>query len=193
MGFKTGKRKILLGITGASGMFFVKAFLETMRSASVELHAVISVSGQDVLQTELEITPSALPVITKWYDIDDFNAAPSSGSSDYHAMVILPCTMGTLAAIAGGLSMNLIHRAADVTLKERRKLVLSVRETPFNRTHLQNMLAVNDAGGIICPVMPSFYLKPATLEEAALSYAWRLADQLDIEIHDRKRWKDTNG
>lgn len=193
MARKNRKRKVLLGITGASGMLFIKAFLETMRSASVEFHGIISPSGQDVLQTELEITPADLPQITKWYNVDDFKAAPSSGSSDYESMVILPCTMGTLAAIAGGLSMNLIHRAADVTLKERRKLVLCVRETPFNRTHLQNMLAVHDAGGIICPVMPGFYLKPATLEEAALSYSWRLADQLDIEIDDRKRWQDSNG
>ena len=174
-------------------MLFLKAFLETMVSTGVELHGIISDSGQNVLRTELEFSSGSLPAISKWYGINDFTAAPSSGSSDYDSMVVLPCTMGSLAAIAGGLSMNLIHRAADVILKERRRLVLSVRETPFNRSHLKNMLTVHDAGGIICPVMPSFYFKPATLEEAARSYAWRLADQLDIEIPDRKRWKNSNG
>ncbi len=96
---------------------------------------------------------------------DDLSAPPASGSSDYSSMVVLPCTMGTLAAIAGGLSINLIHRAADVMLKERKRLVLAVRETPFNRTHLKNMLAVHDAGAIICPTMPSYYLQPKTLEK----------------------------
>ena len=98
--------------------------------------------------------------------------------------------MGSLAAIAGGLSLNLIHRAADVMLKERRRLVLAVRETPLNRTHLKNMLAVHDAGAILCPTMPSYYLRPQTIAEAAETYSWRLADQLGLDIPERKRWSD---
>jgi flavin prenyltransferase len=98
--------------------------------------------------------------------------------------------MGSLAAIAGGLSINLIHRAADVMLKERRPLVLAVRETPLNRTHLNNMLAAHDAGAVICPPLPSYYLRPTTLAEAAQTYSWRLADQLGLAIPGRKRWSD---
>jgi 4-hydroxy-3-polyprenylbenzoate decarboxylase len=103
-------------------------------------------------------------------------------------MVILPCSMGTLGAVSGGLSINLIHRCADVMLKERKKLVLCVRETPFNRTHLQNMLSAHDAGAVICPPMPGFYLRPSSLDEAATFFCWRLMDQLGIEISTRLRW-----
>ncbi len=103
-------------------------------------------------------------------------------------MVILPCTMGTLAAVAGGLSLNLIHRSADVMLKERKKLILAVRETPLNRTHLQNMLQVHDAGGIIGPPMPGYYLQPKSLAEAAQTYSWKVADLLGLTISERKRW-----
>ena len=105
-------------------------------------------------------------------------------------MVVLPCSMGTLGAIASGLSVNLIHRSADVMLKERRKLVLCVRETPLNRNHLENMLKVHDAGAIVCPPMPSFYLRPSSLEEAADFFAWRVLDQLGIDAAGRKRWDD---
>ena len=134
------------------------------------------------------IEPSALPAVSRWFDIDDFGAPPASGSSVYRGMVVLPCSMGTLAAIANGLSINLIHRSADVILKERKKLILGVRETPLNRTHLQNMLKAHDAGAVICPPMPSFYFKPRSLEEAALSYSWRVMDQLGLEAKGRKRW-----
>ena len=180
--------KILLGVTGASGMLFLKGFLESLSGMDIVVHGVCSSSGEKVLRMEQSLAPQDLPVVSKWYDIDDMAASPASGSSDYTSMVILPCTMGTLASIAGGLSINLIHRAADVMLKERKRLVLAVRETPLNRTHLLNMLAVHDAGATLCPTMPSYYLKPKSLEEAAKTYAWRLADQVGINIPNRKRW-----
>lgn len=183
-------QKVLLAVTGASGMLFVRAFLEEIAGTHTTVHGICSSSGRKVLQMEAETVPDELPAVSHWFSEDDFAAPPASGSSHYDAMVVLPCTMGTLGAIAGGLSINLIHRAADVMLKERRTLVLAARETPFNRTHLKNMLVVYDAGAVICPPMPSFYLKPATLEEAAQTYAWRLADQLGIEIPHRKRWGD---
>lgn len=183
------KPKLLLGITGASGMLFVTSFLRALRAVDVTVHGIISPSGRDVLQMEQGVRPEELPLVSKWYAHDDLAAPPASGSSDYSSMVVLPCTMGSLAAIAGGLSINLIHRAADVILKERKRLVLAVRETPLNRTHLNNMLAVHDAGGVICPTMPSYYLNPETLEQAAESYSWRLADQLFIALPNRKRWK----
>lgn len=186
-------RKILIGITGASGMLFVKPFLEIIseNTDNYIIHGICSESGENVLRHEIDLSPKDLPAVSKWFRIDNFNGAPASGSSGYDAMVILPCTMGTLGAIAAGLSQNLIHRAADVILKERKQLILAVRETPLNRTHLQNMLKAHDAGALICPPMPSFYLKPKTLEEAVYTYCWRLADHLGVEVKDRKRWSDS--
>jgi len=187
------KRKILIAITGASGMLFVPPFIDLLARAEddIIIHGICSESGENVLKHELALQPAQLQAVSQWFAINDFSAAPASGSSGYDAMVVLPCTMGTLGAIAAGLSQNLIHRAADVVLKERKNLILAVRETPFNRTHLQNMLTAHDAGALICPPMPGFYLKPKDLEEAALTYCWRLADHLGITVAKRKRWAGT--
>ncbi|SHO50653.1 UbiX family flavin prenyltransferase [Desulfopila aestuarii] len=185
---KRDRPKLLIAVTGATGMLFVRSFVEELQHLDLVVHGICSSSGRKVMQMELQANPEHLPLISKWFSEDDFTAAPASGSSNYFGMVVLPCTMGTLGAIAGGLSINLIHRAADVMLKERRKLVLAVRETPFNRTHLQNMLKVHDAGAVICPPMPGFYMNPTTLAEAAQTFSWRLADQLGLDIPDRKRW-----
>lgn len=182
--------RLLVAVTGASGMLYLRAFLKVIAASGIEVHGICSPSGRKVLEMEEGIDPAALPGIARWFEHDDFAAPPASGSSRYGGMVVLPCSMGTLAAIAAGLSINLIHRAADVMLKERRTLVLAVRETPFNRTHLQNMLTAHDAGAVICPPMPAHYLRPATLEEAAETCAWRLADQLGIPVANRKRWGD---
>lgn len=186
-----GPLKLLVAITGASGMLFLTPFLKLLvdKNKTLIVHGICSNSGAQVLKHEENITQHELPGVIKWFPVDDFAAAPSSGSSNYDAMIILPCTMGTLGAIAGGMSNNLIHRAADVMLKERKKLVLAVRETPFNRTHLQNMLKVHDAGAMIFPTMPGYYLKPKTLEEAALTFAWRLADHIGVEVEERQRWE----
>lgn len=184
------KKKILLGITGASGMLFVTSFLDALAGLDIIVHGICSASGRNVLKMEEDLCPEELPGVTRWFDHQDLAAPPASGSSDYASLVVLPCTMGSLAAIAGGLSLNLIHRAADVMLKERRRVVLAVRETPFNRTHLMNMLAAHDAGAVICPTMPSYYLRPETLADAAQTYSWRLADQLGLDIPGRKRWSD---
>ena len=183
-------QKILLSVTGATGMLFLTSFLGSLATLDVTVHGVCSASGRDVLKMEQGLLPEDLPLVSRWFSHDDLSAPPASGSSDYTSMLILPCTMGTLASIAGGLSINLIHRAADVMLKERKRLVLAVRETPFNRTHLKNMLTVHDAGAVICPTMPSYYLQPKTLKEAAETYSWRLADQLGLDIPYRKRWKN---
>ncbi len=180
--------KILLAITGASGMLFISPFLKILKEQNLIIHGICSESGSKVLNLEQNKGPSDFKEVSQWFTIKDFAAAPASGSSGYDAMVVLPCTMGTLAAIAGGISSNLIQRAADVMLKERKPLVLSVRETPFNRTHLQNMLKVHDAGAVICPLIPGYYWKPKSLEEAATTYAWRLADQIGVDSPKRKRW-----
>ncbi len=182
---------IVLAVTGATGMLYVPALLALLADAGVEVHGVISRAGRQVLALELELEPTDLAGIGRWYDVDDFTAPMASGSCPYDAMVILPCTMGTLAAIASGVSSNLIHRAADVMLKERRPLLLAARETPLNRTHLKNMLAVHDAGGIICPPMPSFYTRPADLPEMARNFAGRICDQLRLPVSGIRRWQGT--
>ena len=184
-------QRIILGITGATGMLYVPAFLKLLSQCSLEVHGIVSESGSSVLRIELGIAKEALPLVSHWFAPEDFSAPPASGSAPYDAMVILPCTVGSLAAIASGFCGNLIHRCADVTLKERRPLILAVRETPLNRTHLKNMLTVNDAGAILCPPMPSFYTKPQNLEEMALSYAARICDLLEIPVAPGtiKRWQ----
>jgi 4-hydroxy-3-polyprenylbenzoate decarboxylase len=181
------QKKVLVAVTGATGMLYVPEFLNLAARAGVEVEGIISASGRQVLRLELEIGPDELPGVRRWFPLDDFTAPPSSGSSRYHAMVILPCTMGTLGAIASGSCVNLIHRAADVFLKERRPLVLAVRETPLNRTHLSNMLAAQEAGAIICPAMPSFYMRPRSLAEMARGFAARICDQISI-AHDVAGW-----
>lgn len=182
---------IIVAVTGASGMLYLKAFLQQCsKHDDLVVHGICSDSGKQVLNMEYGINPEAFAGVSRWFDIDDFAAPPASGSSIYKGMIILPCSMGTLAAIAGGLSINLIHRSADVILKERKTLILGVRETPLNRTHLENMLKAHDAGAVICPPMPSFYFKPKSLEEAALTYTWRVMDQFGIESQGRKRWGD---
>jgi 4-hydroxy-3-polyprenylbenzoate decarboxylase len=164
-------------------------FLKLMRDNGVEVHAMISDAGRKVLELEEEKTPADIQgLATAWYDVHDFTAPMASGSARFDGMVVLPCSMGTLAAIAHGFSGNLIHRAADVTLKERRPLLVAVRETPFNRTHLQNMLQLHEAGATICPPMPSFYHKLESFPEMARVFGGRLADLLGIEIAGQPRW-----
>lgn len=182
-------KRIILAITGASGALYAVEFLKLLAGLEVELDAIISGAGEKVLRLETGLGKNDLPGVRQWYAIDDFTAPMASGSSPYAAMIVLPCTMGSLAAIAGGLSQNLIHRSADVTLKEKRPLLLAVRETPLNRTHLRNMLTAHDAGATICPAMPAFYHKPESLNEMARDFCCRLADQLGLEVKDRKRWQ----
>ncbi|NLZ18404.1 MAG: UbiX family flavin prenyltransferase [Desulfobulbaceae bacterium] len=183
---------LVLGITGASGMLYLPPFLHLLGAAGVDVHGIISRSGRQVLRLELGLQPEELPQVQRWFNHDDFAALPSSGSALYRGMVILPCTVGSLAAIAAGYSGNLIHRAADVTLKERRPLILAVRETPLNRTHLCNMLSLHEAGAVICPPMPSFYHKPQNLGDMARHFALRLCDLLQVPVaadDDKSRWQ----
>jgi flavin prenyltransferase len=181
-------KKILVAVTGASAMLYLQSFLEMLEEEEVIVHGICSEAGIKVLELEHDSTFSKLPAVSKWFDCHDFAAPPASGSAGYDAMVVIPCSMGTLAAIASGITSNLVHRAADVILKENKKLILVTRETPLNRTHIKNMLAVHDAGAVICPPHPGFYLKPTNLEEAAMTFSWRLGDQLGLVMKGRKRW-----
>lgn len=175
-------QRLLLGITGATGMLYVPMLLDLLATAGVEVHGIVSEAGLQVLQFELGQKPEDLHQVSRWFDANDFTAAPASGSALYDAMVVLPCTVGSLAAIAHGICGNLLHRAADVTLKERRPLLLAVRETPLNRTHLRNMLAAHEAGAIICPPMPSFYQHPQTFNDLARQFAARICDLLGVPV-----------
>jgi 4-hydroxy-3-polyprenylbenzoate decarboxylase len=182
-------QRIILGITGASGSLFAVELMKLMKKNEVDIDAIISDAGRKVMRLEVDRTPEDLnDYVDKWYDIDDFTAPMASGSSQYDGMVVLPCTMGTLAAIAGGISNNLLHRAADVSLKEGRPLVLAVRETPLNRIHLQNMLRAKEAGAVICPPMPALYHKPASIQDMAAIFAERLAGLLGLGLENTHRW-----
>jgi len=182
-------KKIVLAITGATGAVYALEFLKICQGLEVEVHGLLSEAGAQVLGLELDMAGTDLdPYVAKWHDVHDFAAPMSSGSSDFSAMAVLPCTMGSLAAIANGICGNLIHRAADVMLKERRPLVLAVRETPLNKTHLTNMLKAHEAGAVICPPMPALYHRPQSIEEMARLFAGRVAGLLGIEV-DLPRWQ----
>ena len=180
-------KKIILAVTGASGAIYAREFLGLV-AGRVEVHALISASGVKVLELELGLRPADLPGVGQWFEVDDFTAPMASGSARYDAMAVLPCTMGTLGAVAAGLSRNLIHRAADVMLKERRPLVLAVRETPFNTTHLRNMALAADSGATICPAMPAFYHQPRTIDDLARDFAARVAILMGIEGVALREW-----
>lgn len=181
------KKKIIIGITGASGVVFAVDFIKVMRESKVELHGIVSDAAEKVLKIELDMAAGDLD-LDKVYSYKDYAAPMSSGSSRFDGMVILPCTMGTLAAVANGISSNLIHRAADVTLKEKRRLVLIPRETPMNRVHLENMLKAHDAGAVMMPMMPGFYQRPETIGDISYAFACRVAHQFGIETNGLKPW-----
>ncbi|MDR0413976.1 MAG: UbiX family flavin prenyltransferase [Prevotellaceae bacterium] len=180
-------KNIVAAVTGASGALYAKLLLEqlcALRGQTGEVAVVFSDSGRDVFRYELGRSAdellAELPV--KVYDNRSFYAPFASGSSDFESMVIAPCSMGTLARIATGVADSLICRAADVMLKERRRLVLVVRETPYSLVHLRNMAAVTEAGGIICPASPSFYSSPQTIEALAMTVVNRAISLAGLEV-----------
>jgi 4-hydroxy-3-polyprenylbenzoate decarboxylase len=175
--------KIVVAITGASGSIYPKILLQRLLSKKEQwsdLSIVMTTNAKSVWKTELDNDDYAhLPV--RIYDQQDFTAPFASGSGQYDTMIIIPCSMGTLGRIAGGISNDLITRAADVMLKERRKLICVIRDTPYNLIHIRNMETVTLAGGIICPATPSFYSKPATIEEVAATVTDRVLDLAGID------------
>ncbi|GAA4511891.1 MULTISPECIES: UbiX family flavin prenyltransferase [Sphingobacterium] len=187
------KKKIIVAITGASGSIYAKVLLDKLSLLHDQLEAVgvvMSDNAKDVWQYELGNT-SYNDYDFTFYSKTDFMAPFASGSAQYESMVVCPCSMGTLARIATGTSSDLTTRAADVILKERRKLVLVTRETPLNAIHIQNMLTVTQAGGIICPASPSFYSRPKTMEELAATVVDRVLSLLDLKI-DSFRWGENS-
>jgi 4-hydroxy-3-polyprenylbenzoate decarboxylase len=182
-------KKIVIAITGASGSVYAKLLLEKLQQLHhqiAEVAIVMSDNAKQVWQFELDNQDyEKFPY--KFYDKNDFMAPFASGSAKFDTMVVVPCSMGTLGRIAGGISDDLITRAADVILKERRKLILVARDTPFSLIHIRNMATVTEAGGIICPAVPSFYNKPQTVEEVALTVVNRVVDLMGLE-NDSYRW-----
>lgn len=181
--------KIVISVTGASGSVYAKLLLEklvTVKNQWADVALVMTENAKEVWRTELgNESYNQLPF--KMYSTTDFHAPFASGSGQYDTMIVIPCSMGTLGRIASGVSNDLITRAADVVLKERRKLICVVRETPYNLIHIRNMETVTLAGGIICPATPSFYSRPQTIEEAAATVVDRVLDLAGININTY-RW-----
>jgi flavin prenyltransferase len=181
--------KIAVAVTGASGSIYAKSLIAKLASLSNQIEVVslvFSDNAKDVWQHELGNRDfEKLPF--KTYDKSDFFAPFASGSAKYDAVVICPCSMGTLGRIANGFSDDLMTRAADVALKERRKLILVLRETPYSLIHLRNMTSVTEAGGIICPASPSFYSHPINFDELASTVTDRVVDLLGLS-QDVYRW-----
>lgn len=175
---RTNKHKIIVAITGASGALYARILLEKLQFLEDQIESVgvvMSDNAKDVWKFELGTTSyEKLPF--KLYSKTDFFAPFASGSAKYNTMIICPCSMGTLARIASGISNDLVTRAADVILKERRKLILVTRDTPLNLIHINNMKTVTEAGGIICPASPSFYSQPKSLDALAATVIERVLD-----------------
>lgn len=183
------ERKIVVAITGASGSLYAKVLLDKLSKMSeqvAQVGVVMSDNAKDVWKFELN-NEDYLNYNFNFFDKNDFMAPFASGSANYDTMIVCPCSMGTLARIANGTSSDLTTRAADVILKERRKLILVARETPLSLIHIQNMATVTQAGGIICPATPSFYSLPKTLEEVAATVVDRVISLAGLQ-NDSYQW-----
>jgi len=181
------ERRLIVGITGASGAVYGVRLLQRARELGVSTHLVVTSAGLLNVHHELGLDRSALnELATQAHSPGDVGACIASGS---YAMVIAPCSMKTLAAVAHGLGDNLLTRAADVTLKERRRLVLMVRETPFNLAHLRNMTAVTEMGGIVFPPLPAFYHRPTSIDELVNETVERVLQVAGIEQAQPQSWQ----
>lgn len=183
-------RRIILAVTGASGMPYAIRLLEALRDTpGIEPHLILSDAARQVLALESEATPQDLAAMAaRTYSQNELAAGPASGSWLHQGMVVCPCSMASLAAIAQGLGSNLIHRSADVTLKEGRPLILVTRETPLNQIHIKNMLAASQAGAVILPASPGFYHKPQTIYQLVDQLVARILDRLGVEHTLGTRW-----
>jgi 4-hydroxy-3-polyprenylbenzoate decarboxylase len=183
--------RLIVAITGASGVIYGKRLLEVLREKNVETHLVISKAAERVIEHELEMTKENMEKLANYaHDVDDWSAPIVSGSFKTNGMVIIPCSMKTLAGIAHGYSDNLVLRAADVTLKEKRRLILVPRETPLNVVHLRNMLALAEQGVVIVPAMPAYYHKPKDINDLVDFVIGKVLDLLGMEHKLYKRWRE---
>jgi 4-hydroxy-3-polyprenylbenzoate decarboxylase len=183
--------KLIVAVTGASGSVYAKTLFDNLQNLSSEIDdiaIVMSDNAKDVWKHELG-NEEYLHYPFTFYGKNDFYAPFASGSAKYNCMIVCPCSMGTLARITSGISNDLITRAADVILKERRKLILVTRDTPLNLIHINNMKSLTEAGGIICPASPSFYSKPKSIEEVAKTVTDRVIDLCGL-TQDSFRWSE---
>jgi 4-hydroxy-3-polyprenylbenzoate decarboxylase len=197
----TQGKHIVVGVTGASGAIYAQTLLRLLDRDPRVAHAylVVTETGLRLINSELGIVaqdPKLLPALLTGTDAakieylpnKDVGASIASGSHPVDSMVVIPCSVGTLADIAGGLASDLLARAADVCLKEARKLVLCIRETPFNRIHLENMLRAQQAGAVIMPAVPAFYFAPRTIDDLVTQYVCRVLAQLDLLQAEQFTW-----
>ncbi|MBT6094472.1 MAG: UbiX family flavin prenyltransferase [Rhodospirillaceae bacterium] len=192
MSDSTTPKRLIVGISGASGVIYGIRLLELLRASDVETHLVMSRSAEITIAYETDMKIAAIRDLADVsYKQDDIGAAISSGSVKTLGMVIAPCSVRTLAEIATGVTSTLLTRAADVVLKERRRLVLMVRETPLHLGHLRNMAQATEMGAIIAPPVPAFYAKPESLEQMIDHTIGRTLDHFDIEVGAVKRWRES--
>ncbi|MEO6052845.1 MAG: UbiX family flavin prenyltransferase [Chthoniobacterales bacterium] len=180
--------KIVIAATGASGAIYLQRLLDRLQTPEHEIHLVLSPFAKQVIHEEigsLRVPPNVIEHSEK-----TMNAPFASGSTQFDAMVIIPCSMGTVGRIAAGTSENLILRAADVFLKQRQKLVIVARETPWSLIHARNVVTLLEAGAIFLPAMPSFYSRPESIDELADTVVCRVLDQIGITVPDAYRWKE---
>lgn len=190
----SGKQRLIVGITGASGATYGVTALKALRALNVETHLIVSRSGQITLAHETGVKASEVGALADVvYRIDDIGAAISSGSFRTMGMLIAPCSVRTLAEISSGVTSTLLTRAADVILKERRRLVLMVRETPFHLGHLRSMTQVTEMGAIVMPPVPAFYAKPKTLDDMIQHSVGRALDLFGIGNDLVQRWGEKIG
>jgi 4-hydroxy-3-polyprenylbenzoate decarboxylase len=181
---------VVVGISGASGVIYGIRLLEVLAGMGWSTHLVMTDAARKIIEIETEESPIEVEMMAdRVYSARDFTASIASGSNIFDAMVVAPCSMRTLAGIANGVSDTLITRAADVCLKERRKLILVTRESPLNLVHLKNMVAATEAGAIILPPCPGFYSKPASIGEIVDVVVGRILDLLGTEHDLYKRWR----
>ena len=182
-------RRLIVGITGASGAIYGVRLLELLRDQDIETHLIMSKSAEITLGLETDHKVADVKALADvCHPVSDIAASISSGSFKTSGMVIAPCSVRSLAEIATGVTTSLLTRAADVVLKERRRLVLMVRETPFHTGHLRNMLHLSEMGAVITPPVPAFYALPQSLEEVVNHSLGRVLDLLDIEVGAVRRW-----
>lgn len=184
------RTRIIVGISGASGVTYGIRLLQLLRELEIETHVVMSRSAQVTLAHESSFTVAEVRALAHaWYSNTDIGAAISSGSFPIMGMVVAPCSVKTLSEIATGVTSSLLSRAADVILKERKRLVLMLRETPLHLGHLRSMVAATEAGAVIYPPVPAFYAKPDTLEAMIDHTLGRVLDLFDIDTGTVRRWK----
>jgi 4-hydroxy-3-polyprenylbenzoate decarboxylase len=181
---------LIIGISGASGAIYGIRLLEILQKINIATHLILSRAAERTIELETDYAVDQVKKLaTVCYDLDDIAAPVSSGSfKGTRGMVILPCSIKTLSALANSFNVNILIRAADVTLKERRKLVVAVRETPLHRGHLELMLRLTDMGAILFPPVPAFYQRPKDLEDIIRHSIGKILDLFDIEVPDFKRW-----